>query len=323
MSRLKQAFTFVEVLVVIAIVGVLVALLLPAVQVARESARRSHCHNNLRQVVLAMHSYADTHKAVFPVGEYGCCWGTWQVALLPYIEQQNLFEQYRYFGSVQNATNNNYAQTDPSTRYGGKRNIAVTQTHLKNFTCPSDARSNTPSFRSGITQHNYVANHGNTSQLRQTTLGITSTGQPNIFAGGPFIYVGSTTAPLQVVRMAEVTDGLSNTLAFSETIKGQDNDLRGFGWWNGGAHFETFLAPNTSQPDVMEDIHCCKRGPYNAPCTSATTVYPTTLAARSRHPGGIQASYCDGAVKFISNNVFLDTWRALGTTRGDETLADF
>src|SRR5213595_3323169 len=100
MRRPKQAFTLVELLVVIAIIGVLVALLLPAVQAARESARRSQCNNHLKQVTLAMHNYADTYKAAFPVGEYSCCWGTWLVALLPYIEQQNLYDQYQFFGAI-------------------------------------------------------------------------------------------------------------------------------------------------------------------------------------------------------------------------------
>src|SRR6476659_4602072 len=100
MSSSKKAFTLVELLVVIAIIGVLVALLLPAVQAARESARRTQCTNNLKQVALALHNYGDTYKSAFPVGEYSCCWGTWLVALLPYIEQQSLYDQYKYFGAI-------------------------------------------------------------------------------------------------------------------------------------------------------------------------------------------------------------------------------
>jgi hypothetical protein len=123
--------------------------------------------------------------------------------------------------------------------------------------------------------------------------------------------------------MAQVTDGLSTTLAFSETIKGQQNDLRGFAWWNGGSHFETHLAPNSSQPDVLEaDIYCI-RAPLNPPCTAPTTANPSNIAARSRHPSGVLATLCDGSVKFISNNIFLDTWRGISTTEGGETLTEF
>src|SRR5438309_204561 len=100
MPKVKQAFTLVELLVVIAIIGVLVALLLPAVQSARESARRTHCHNHLKQVTLAVHYYADNYRGAFPVGEYACCWGTWLVALLPYVEQQSLYEQYKFYGAI-------------------------------------------------------------------------------------------------------------------------------------------------------------------------------------------------------------------------------
>ena len=97
-KSLKCAFTLVELLVVIAIIGVLVALLLPAVQSAREAARRTQCSNNLKQLGLGVTQYADTFRGAFPVGSYACCWGTWQVAMLPYIEQKPLYDQYKYFG---------------------------------------------------------------------------------------------------------------------------------------------------------------------------------------------------------------------------------
>src|SRR4026209_85045 len=95
-----RGFTLVELLVVIAIIGVLVALLLPAVQAARESARRSQCSNNLKQIGIATHNYADTFRGAFPVGGYNYGWGTWLVGLLPYIEQQNLYELYQGYGGI-------------------------------------------------------------------------------------------------------------------------------------------------------------------------------------------------------------------------------
>src|SRR5687768_8399081 len=81
----RSGFTLVELLVVIAIIGVLVALLLPAVQAAREAARRSQCTNNLKQIALGTHNYADTYQQRFPAGAYACCCGTWLVAILPYV----------------------------------------------------------------------------------------------------------------------------------------------------------------------------------------------------------------------------------------------
>lgn len=319
MLKKKTAFTLVELLVVIAIIGVLVALLLPAVQAARESARRMQCSNNMKQITLALHNYADTYNSTFPVAEYSCCWGTWLVALLPYVEQKALYDQYKFFGAIDAAGGN----TDVNTRYGGSLNLPVTRTQINAYTCPSDPKTNTTPARSGITSHNYVANHGNTTLAATATLGITSTGQPNQYQGAPFIRVNTSTQQPQIVRMAQVTDGTSNTMAFSETIKGQQNDLRGFAWWNGGSHFETFLAPNTSQPDVLEaDIYCI-RAPLNPPCTGPTTANPTNIAARSRHPSGVMASMCDGSVRFVTNNINLDTWRGISTIQGGEMLTEF
>src|SRR4051812_27688053 len=88
MRHSRRAFTLVELLVVIAIIGVLVALLLPAVQAAREASRRSSCSNNLKQLSLAMLNYESTFNALpGGSGRFGCCWGTWMVRVLPYMEQ--------------------------------------------------------------------------------------------------------------------------------------------------------------------------------------------------------------------------------------------
>ncbi len=317
MSYVKRAFTLVELLVVIAIIGVLVALLLPAVQAAREASRRSQCSNNLKQVGLAMHNYADTYRGALLVGEYSWGWGTWLVGLLPYIEQQNLYEQYQGYGGINAA-----GGIDANLTYSATINQPVTRSQIKAYTCPTD---NKVAPRGVITFHNYLANHGNTTYQRLATFGTMSNGQPNRFGGAPFIYVGNSTAAPQVIRLAEIVDGTSNTLAFSETIKGQPGgqDLRGFAWWSSGAHFETNLMPNSNQPDVVEqDPYCVNQRP-NPPCVGPTTANPQNIGARSRHPGGVQVALCDGAVRFVSNNIFVDTWRAASTTNGGETANDF
>jgi hypothetical protein len=140
----------------------------------------------MQVLILAVQNYADTYKSALPVGEYSCCWGTWLVALLPYVEQKSLFDNYKYFGSVQSQAGNNIAQTDATTRYGGSQNLAVTRTQISAYTCPSDSTTASPSIISGVTFHNYVANHGNTTLQRQATFGTTLTGQPNRFRGAPF-----------------------------------------------------------------------------------------------------------------------------------------
>jgi prepilin-type N-terminal cleavage/methylation domain-containing protein/prepilin-type processing-associated H-X9-DG protein len=320
MAAKKQGFTLVELLVVIAIIGVLVSLLLPAVQAAREAARRMQCSNNLKQISLAVHNYNDTHNA-FPVGAYSCCWGTWLVALLPYIEQQPMFDNYSYFGSVQNQAGNNYAQTDGSTRYGGVPNRPVTQRQLAAYSCPSDTTTAAPNVYSGITFHNYVGNYGNTTLGRRLVHGVDTMGNENRYHGAPFVFVGAWNSNPQVVRFRDVMDGLSNTLLFSETVQGRDGDLRGFAWWNGGSHFSTFLTPNTPQPDVLENIAYCRpANRMNPPCTGPTAENPSSIAARSRHPGGVMGSFCDGSVRFFPNTVHIDTWRWLGSAYGNETI---
>jgi prepilin-type N-terminal cleavage/methylation domain-containing protein/prepilin-type processing-associated H-X9-DG protein len=324
MPQSKRAFTLVELLVVIAIIGVLVALLLPAVQSAREAARRTQCTNNLKQITLAVHNYTDTYASALPVGEYSCCWGTWLVGILPYVEQKNQFDRYQYFGSVQNLAGNNFAQTNGNTRYGGNLNTPVTKTQIKAYTCPSDTNSASASIIRAITFHNYVANHGNTTLQRQGTMGVTTTGQPNIFGGAPFIFVGTAASVPQVIRLQEIVDGLSNTLAFSETVQGKMGDLRGFAWWNGGAHFETHLAPNSPLPDVLEHPnYCVPNSHLNPPCMGQNSTVRSNIAARSRHPNGVQVSLCDGSVRFVANSINLDVWRGVSTMNAGESLSNF
>jgi prepilin-type N-terminal cleavage/methylation domain-containing protein len=311
-NRLRRAFTLIELLVVIAIIGTLVALLLPAVQSARESSRRVQCSNNFKQLGIGLTQYADTYRGAFPVGAYTCCMGTWQVALLPYIEQKALFDEYKGYGMI-----NASGEIDQTFRYAGAENRDVTNKTIKVYTCPSDNKV-APRGAAMTTFHNYVGNYGNTTVARKATHGVQTNGQPNKYGKAPFIYVANSNQSPQVMRLQDVIDGLSSTMAFSETLKGQYSDLRGFGWWRGGSHFETYLAPNTSQPDVVEQAQFCNTQHPNPPCVGATTANPETIAARSRHPGGVGVVMCDGSYKFITDGVNLDTWRFLSTASGRE-----
>src|SRR5436190_10516955 len=217
---LRKAFTLVELLVVIAIIGVLVALLLPAVQAAREAARRSQCSNNLKQIGLGVHNYADTHR-VMQAGNYHSVFGSWLVFLLPYVEQQALAQMYSNEGMS--------GYPDTGIRYGNAINLPVTRTQLKVYTCTSDTKSAVAGLISGVTFHNYTANYGNTTRGRLSPAGTTSTGTPNVFGGAPFLEVvfpnlTDTSSPgpynfiahdntfKPVVRIAEIGDGTSNTL---------------------------------------------------------------------------------------------------------------
>ncbi|MDB4638065.1 MAG: DUF1559 domain-containing protein [Planctomycetaceae bacterium] len=292
----KRGFTLIELLVVIAIIAVLVALLLPAVQQAREAARRSSCKNNLKQLGLAMQNYHDVYT-VFPRGNYSCCWGTWQVAILPYIEKSAEFKIY------QNSGGND--ATGP--RYGAGVNLQVTTQRYNVLSCPSDS-GNRP-FAS-ITNHNYSVNYGNTSYTQGTLNGET-------FLGAPF-------GARECYGMADALDGTSNTLLMAEVLQGQGRDLRGFGWWGDASQFSTYLGPNSNLPDRIYSAYYCNNQPIkNLPCAVSTTANPTMFGSRSRHVGGVQVLLMDGSVRFVSENVDLDTWRAISTTKGGEVVSAF
>jgi type II secretory pathway pseudopilin PulG len=306
----------VELLVVIAIIGILVALLLPAIQAAREAARRAQCSNNLKQIGIAMHNHHDTMKTFPPgIGPYGCCWGTWQVLILQYMEQNSLTEEYiNWGGNDTTVVQVGGVGTFTGTRYAAAPNTTnVTTKRLPAFTCPSDLK-NAPI--SGMTSHNYAVNYGNTGYGQTANLnGV-------IFREAPFGIAKSTTEPRKGKTMADILDGTSNTMMVGEVLQGQGSDLRGFTWWGDASQFSTYLAPNSFEPDRIYTAGYCKNIPQaNLPCAVSDTTNPTMFASRSRHPGGVQVVLCDGATRFVSETIQLNVWRAASTSQGFEPEA--
>jgi prepilin-type N-terminal cleavage/methylation domain-containing protein/prepilin-type processing-associated H-X9-DG protein len=309
----RPAFTLVELLVVIAIIGVLVALLLPAVQAAREAARRSQCTNNLKQIGLAMQLYHDAHNEL-PGGAKSCCWGTWANFILPYLEQGNFAATWK---------DGPYATANP----------AFVQTRIGVYTCPSDT-PNAPTITAGIPipNHNYAANYGNTVFSQQDSQGVLFLGAPfgNIEnwpdgSGQPTGYDRYKARPyMGQVKFKQISDGLSNTLLASELVQGQQNDLRGriVGFADGGA-FTAWNTPNSSLPDNMLGGLVCTspdKDPLGEPCITISN--PSYLGSRSRHSGGVNSVLADGSVHFYTDEIALQTWRALSTTAGDDLAAN-
>jgi prepilin-type N-terminal cleavage/methylation domain-containing protein/prepilin-type processing-associated H-X9-DG protein len=333
----RRGFTLIELLVVIAIIAILIALLVPAVQKVREAAALAQCQNNLKQIALANMAYESTNKTFIPgVSRTGCCWGTWQVPILPFIEQSPLFDIYINFGGLD----------DTGPRYGAAPNLTVAHTRVPTFTCPSDQPTNV----GGIMNHNYVLNAGNTSFYQvELPVGcaspsVTST-TCTAFGGAPFgwyedpaaLAAGGDSSPVNYTtgnaaqgkmgrprRITEITDGTSNTLMASEVKQGHQgasSDYRGFSWWGGAAGFTAYSLPNSSDPDVMTGAGCENGVDGNAPCTTTSTATrPRMQVARSNHTNGVNASLCDGSVRFISNQISVAIWRAMSTSQGAEPL---
>jgi prepilin-type N-terminal cleavage/methylation domain-containing protein/prepilin-type processing-associated H-X9-DG protein len=364
----KNAFTLVELLVVIAIIGILIALLLPAVQAAREAARRAQCTNNLKQIGLALHNYHDVNKK-FPVGSFNYDWGTWVVAILPYMEQTAGASKYDA-GDMYNTANSPIQNPgNPVILTGGGYltvpNVqAVTGHRHEYYTCPSSPQKvltgtfplpTSGSISVALPYHNYVANNGNTGvtdvwyatgpvqTLTEGTLTATFGGAP-FYCGGSDVgepASGSVKIDPPAYGIRDITDGTSNTLAASETVpvtadgatltglitvagtqgaSGTPVDLRGWVFWGDASHFETFHTPNSNLPDHMQKSFVCystPEFPCEGPYASTTT---ETIAARSMHPGGVNAALCDGSVRFFSDTVVWTTWQALGTTHGAEVF---
>ncbi len=332
MDRTRRGFTLIELLVVIAIIAVLIGLLLPAVQAAREAARRAQCINNLKQVGLAMHNYATTYGSL-PPGKKGCCWGTWQMFILPYLEQGSMHNAYNFVGGQ--------GVTEPARmfRYEGAANTTVTASRIAALTCPSSPQSapwaswplKTIGTGPHLTSHNYAANFGNTV-LGQSDLFV-GTPREVRFGGAPFGEIYSTEGAGPSVTLAQVTDGLSNTLLAAEVVQGVGawtsesarplGDLRGFTWWGDAAGVMAYLGPNSSEPDLIYSSAWCRSLlDGNPPCSGPISGLGGGLyASRSKHPGGVNVGLCDGSVKFVKNSIAINTWRALGTTRGGEVLS--
>ncbi len=294
----KRGFTLVELLVVIAIIGILVGLLLPAVQAAREAARRMQCSNNMHQLGIALHNYADAHKK-FPPGTIGRDPNNPAVYLskrTPFIRHMLDFLEQGNRGKVYDDNVNWHQQ--PAA------NWPIVFSYLPTWHCPSDTSLQMESNSFRDFKGNYGVNWGAQTQV------VT-----NATLKGPFYYHYG-------ARFGDITDGTSNTFAMLEMIQApalasEPIDRRGRPWNEDSSCYQisSDLSPNSKAPDRGV---CVNRPTMNLPCINGGSIAQFTLAARSRHTGGVQVLMCDASVHFLSDSVEILTYRALSSQAGGE-----
>ena len=324
--RNRSGFTLIELLVVIAIIGVLVSLLLPAVQQAREAARRSQCKNNLKQIGLALHNYEATSRLLPPgyvsvpgfgtmdpvSGDWGTGWG-WLTYLLPYVEQAPLY----------NALNLNVNCWDP-------RNAVLVTTSLPVYLCASAVNpANTVNVED--VNHNTLAVFGRANYVHNVgwnDLWSAPASTPQDYSGvaNGVMYRDSS------IKLRDVTDGLSNTVFAGErspnlsdavwpgAMPGSAHYARppfgsigsggpGTNWDSGGSYVGAHSGPSIYEFPIV--IH-----PPNSPLGHTDQMY-------SQHAGGAHILLGDGSVRFIIDSVNLSTWSALCSRNSGEVLGDF
>ena len=299
LRRPKRGFTLIELLVVIAIIGILIALLLPAVQAAREAARCMQCANHLKQWSLGMHTFHDA-KDQLPLGSRTGPRQTWVMYLWGFIEEGTLeslndFERSFYVPPA----------TIEFTLNG------LTGQGVSIHSCPSDGGSDQTVGRYQRRRGNYVVNWGNSRY-----------GQVNEPPGiAPFSHIRGNRNNPRVTSFKNMVDGTSNTLLMSEVLKAwssEDNDWRGdIQNDDGVCRFHTLLTPNTSAPDIIQNGWFQNTGDPLMPAVAGARE-SQVAAARSRHTGGVNASMCDGSVRFVSNSIWLRGWQAMGSMNGAE-----
>jgi prepilin-type N-terminal cleavage/methylation domain-containing protein/prepilin-type processing-associated H-X9-DG protein len=337
MRAFRRGFTLIELLVVIAIIGVLIALLLPGVQAAREAARRIQCTNNCKQLGVALHNYHDVHNMITPgriwqQGLLGCsrdlyfsnCPNTpWFTLMLPQFERSDLFNAFNYdLGPIGPLT---------PLPVGFFANTTVMGIKIGLFQCPTD-RDNPYHVSQDIfggalsgpqlTRGSYGVNWGNTQWGQED---IVVNGKVARFLQSPFGQVGN-------IRFAAVMDGLSNTVFMAELRQGISYDYRGLVWscYPGSGSYNTRFAPNGFQDyygsGISADVVTNALYGVNETGQGLPIVVipgPEGIAfsgARSLHPGGMNALYGDGSVRFVKNTIDPSIWIGINSINGGEVI---
>jgi len=359
MTRRRRGFTLIELLVVISIIAVLIALLLPAVQSAREAARRAQSTNNLKQLGLAAANF-ESANGTFPPGQAlrpttpapgGGVRGSTAAVILPFLEQAAAYGTF------------NFAVNLSITSVGS--NTTAMKQLVAPYICPSDGQTiKFAQFGPELGYNNYFASLGNTpsQQIGTSAWQESNTGRLGIFnfryntSAGQWLDDAKTQVNPNYLeclgtKIAEITDGTTNTAMFSETRRSRANQ-------NTAAEIPTndpinvytidgdFTGASAIDPPVncsnfanqtriryrgqmyYRDLPSTGYYSHTVPpnyklwdCTNNANFNQVHGSARSYHPGGVNVVFCDGSVKFIKDSISLVTWRALGSRAGGEVVS--
>ena len=348
----SRGFTLVELLVVIAIIGILVSLLLPAVQSAREAARRMQCSNNLKQIGLAIHNYENATNSLPPGSGF---YGGSPVALgsmpgferfagpqannranllyriLPYMEQQALYEA---FGGDK-VTQDNARMPDPNNKQGGE---LLRGQRIPAYICPSDNNSGRTATVDGrpsrIQPSNYQFSMGPTNSMSNSPRCTCPTAVFNVLKArsqtgtnvnrpaGPFTRRGGIIPRYvrgnagYVGKFADVSDGLSNTIFMGEVIVDwSSHALNGWSHANQWGRFtQVPINWDTRYTSLAAATAAGKTG-CEARCN-----WNTAEGFKSRHSGGAQFVMGDGSVQFVSEGIDMVTYNALGSKANGDAV---
>ena len=320
----RRAFTLVELLVVIAIIGVLVGLLLPAVQQAREAARRSSCTNKMRQIGLALHNYADANKR-FPEGarllSAGANWSSstfcgtagssyqgppWTVTILPQLEEATRFDEFNTEAAFSSFHNVNQSGV----------NRAGWEKPMSGYQCPSNPGSN-----AGTNNLDYFGVQGGGPASAKLSCGSTS--GTRLFFDNGVLYVRSKT------EFRHITDGTSKTFMVGESkympteramwTAGTCGGTDGYFGWASGMHTSSV---STAHPVTMAAM-VIGINPNNTSGGLTQTKECLSRMFGSLHPGGCNFTLADGSVRFVGETTSISLLQDLAVRNDGDVVGDF
>jgi prepilin-type N-terminal cleavage/methylation domain-containing protein/prepilin-type processing-associated H-X9-DG protein len=312
-KRISKAFTLIELLMVIAIIAILIGLLLPAVQKVREAMFRMSCANNLKQMAMALHNYHTEHNR-FPLANTNITLHSWPVFILPYMEQQNIYNQY-----------------DMKKNWFDPVNYKATQTQVKTFMCPScPDDKNRPA----------LDNKNLNAAISDYTVPGGLTGNFMDFCKNNGIGVPQNTSRSAVLNgqgigtsITEITDGTSNSFLVYESGGRPKHYISGKVIGQADVDSVT-MCQNTSvkngitygaawaDPGGGSPVHGFNKN--GTICSEACVMNCTNnQEAYSFHSGGMNASFADGSVRYINENIKIVTFCALVTMAGGEVISDY